>query len=166
MNITDHRIPATGHHARRGFLAALLAFGAWLAATATAAAAGPRVIAITANDNMKFSVTRIEAAPGEQLKIVLENVGKLPKQAMGHNLVLLKKDANAQAYANAALRAAAADYIPAELADQVVAHTKMLGPKQKDEIVITVPAEPGDYPYLCTFPAHFVAGMKGVLVVK
>jgi plastocyanin len=28
------------------------------------------------------------------------------------------------------------------------------------------PAKPGSYTYLCTFPGHFVAGMKGVLVVK
>jgi len=29
-----------------------------------------------------------------------------------------------------------------------------------------VPAAPGSYPYVCTFPGHFVAGMKGNLVVK
>ncbi|HRE82401.1 MAG TPA: plastocyanin/azurin family copper-binding protein, partial [Opitutaceae bacterium] len=48
----------------------------------------------------------------------------------------------------------------------VVAHTKLLGPKQSDEITFKVPSEPGDYPYVCSFPAHAMAGMKGVLVVK
>ncbi|HEY0944329.1 MAG TPA: plastocyanin/azurin family copper-binding protein, partial [Opitutaceae bacterium] len=60
----------------------------------------------------------------------------------------------------------ATDYVPASLSDQVIAHTKLLGPKQSEELVIKVPAEAGDYTYLCSFPAHFIAGMKGVLVVK
>ena len=36
-------------------------------------AAAPRVIEITANDTMKFSVTSIEAKAGETIKIVLTN---------------------------------------------------------------------------------------------
>jgi len=38
--------------------------------------------------------------------------------------------------------AAAADYIPPALAGQVIAHTKLLGPKQTDEIKFTAPTEP------------------------
>ena len=34
------------------------------------------------------------------------------------------------------------------------------------EITFTVPSEPGEYPYVCSFPAHYVAGMRGVLVVQ
>ncbi|MDQ5977348.1 MAG: hypothetical protein QG602_320, partial [Verrucomicrobiota bacterium] len=45
-------------------------------------------------------------------------------------------------------------------------HTKLLGPKQSEEIVFTAPAEAGEYPFICSFPAHFIAGMKGVMVVK
>jgi azurin len=136
--------------------------------TASTAATAPqaRVIEIQATDAMKFSVTRIEASPGEQLQIKLVNVGTLPKEAMGHNLVLLKKGANPQTYANTAMTAKSNDYLPPSLSDQVVAATKMLGPKQTDTISFQVPSEPGEYPYLCSFPAHFVAGMKGVLVVR
>ena len=65
-----------------------------------------------------------------------------------------------------AMQARATEYIPAALAKQVVAHSKLLGPKQTDEISFTVPSEPGDYPYVCSFPAHAMAGMRGVLVVK
>ncbi|MCC5023285.1 MAG: hypothetical protein J6386_11065 [Candidatus Synoicihabitans palmerolidicus] len=32
-------------------------------------------------------------------------------------------------------------------------------------MTFTVPSEPGDYVFLCSFPAHFMAGMKGVIVV-
>jgi hypothetical protein len=55
------------------------------------ATAAPRVIEITAGDNMKFNITAIEAKPGETLKIILTNIGQMPKEAMGHNIVILKK---------------------------------------------------------------------------
>ena len=44
--------------------------------------------------------------------------------------------------------------------------TKLLGPKQTDTITFNAPSEPGEYPYICSFPAHLMAGMKGVLVVQ
>src|SRR4051812_6724749 len=59
--------------------------------TAPTPAAGPRSIELTAGDNMKFNLTSIEAKPGEELKVTLTNIGTLPKEAMGHNWVLLKK---------------------------------------------------------------------------
>lgn len=135
-------------------------------AAAAPAAPAAAVVEITANDAMKFSVTRIEVAAGQQVKITLRNIGTMPKQAMGHNLVVLKKGADVKAYADAAMMAAATDYIPAGKSDQVIAHTKLLGPKQSEEVVFTAPAEAGEYPFICSFPAHFLAGMKGVLVVK
>ena len=142
-------------------------------ASAAAPAAAPAsatpvaaVIEITANDAMKFSVTRFEVAAGQQVKLTLRNIGTMPKAAMGHNLVILKKDADVKAFADAAVMAAATDYFPAAKADQVIAHTKLLGPKQNEEITFTAPAEVGEYPFICSFPAHFLAGMKGVMVVK
>lgn len=138
------------------------------AAAPSAAPAAPAVatIEITANDSMKFNLTRFEVNAGQTVKLTLVNLGTLPKQAMGHNLVILKKGADAKAYADAAIAAVQTDYIPAAKADQVVAHTKLLGPKQSDEITFTAPAEPGEYPFLCSFPAHYQTGMKGVMVVK
>ena len=166
MNTSALQVLSFGNYVKRGLLATLLAAGAFLAVGVSAAAAAPREILITGNDSMKFNVTKIEVAAGEEITIVLQNVGTMPKQAMGHNLVLLKKDVNAQAYATAALRAAATEYIPAALADQVIGHTKLLGPKQKDSFTFKAPEVAGDYVYLCSFPSHFVAGMKGVMTVK
>lgn len=136
------------------------------AAPAAAPAAGPRLINIDANDTMKFSVTRIEATAGESLKVALHNKGTLPKEAMGHNWVLLKAGTDPIAFCTAAVTAKATDYIPAAQADQVLAHTKLIGPKQVDEIAFTAPTQPGEYPFVCSFPAHAMSGMKGVLVVK
>ncbi len=130
------------------------------------AANGPRDIALTASDTMKYNVTRIEVAPGEEVKVTLTNAGTQPKVAMGHNWTLLQKGADAAAFANAAAAHKDTDYFPTELAGQVLARIKLLGPRESDSVTFKAPSEPGEYPYLCTFPGHFVSGMKGVLVVK
>jgi azurin len=137
-------------------------------APATAATAAPAVavLELTANDAMKFSVTHFEVAAGQDVKVILTNMGTMPKVAMGHNFVLLKKGSDVKAFADAAVAAAATEYIPASKTDQIVAHTKLLGPKQTDEITFKAPTEPGEYPFICSFPAHFLSGMKGVIVVK
>lgn len=121
---------------------------------------------LTANDSMKFNLARLEVTAGQDVTVSLTNMGNMPKVAMGHNWVLLKKEVDIKAFNDAAIMAAATDYVPAALASQVIAHTKLLGPKQSDEVKFKAPTEPGEYVYLCTFPAHYLSGMKGVLVVK
>lgn len=142
------------------------ASGNTTAAAAPAATTGPRTVNIEANDTMKYNVTSIEAKPGEEIKVVLTNVGVVPKEAMGHNWVLLKKGADAMAFATAAAAAKDTGYVPASMQDQVLAHIEQLGPKQSGEVTFKAPTEPGEYQYLCTFPGHFQVGMKGVLTVK
>ena len=153
-------------------LVALLAFGCAKKETATAAAAvapaetsGVRVIEITGNDSMKFNLSSIELAVGEEVTIKFTNVGSMPKQAMGHNVVVLKAGSDANAFSMAAASASATDYIPDSLKDQVIDHTKILGPKESDTITLTF-SEAGEYTFLCSFPAHFQVGMKGVITVK
>jgi azurin len=124
------------------------------------------VLEFTANDSMKFNLTRAEVKAGQDVKVIFTNIGSMPKAAMGHNWVLLKKGVDVEAFDKAAIGSQATDYFPVALADQVVAHTKLLGPKQTDEITFKAPTEPGEYVFLCSFPAHYQAGMKGVLVVK
>jgi azurin len=60
---------------------------------------------------------------------------------------------------------AAPTHIPTGTAAKIIAQTKLLGPGETDTIDFTAPAQPGEYPFLCTFPGHF-ALMKGKLVVK
>jgi azurin len=89
----------------------------------------------------------------------------MPKQAMSHNFVLFKpmSDADVSAICMAA-STKTPEYIPDDMS-KVIAKTKMLGPKETDKIQITVPVEPGTYPYVCTFRGDF-ALMRGNLVVK
>lgn len=115
---------------------------------------------------MKFSLATIEAKPGEELKIVLTNIGTQPKEVMGHNFVLLKAGTDVAGFSAAASASKATDFIPAALQNQIIAHTGLLGPRKSDEVTFKAPDAPGDYPFLCTFPAHYQIGMKGVLTVK
>ncbi len=132
----------------------------------SAAPADARTIHINANDMLHYNVTRIEATPGETLHIVLENNGTVPKAAMAHNWVLLAAGKNADAYAAAAISAAASNYMPAALKPEVLASIPLLGPGESGEVTFKAPTTPGTYSYLCSFPAHCSAGMRGVLVVK
>lgn len=125
-----------------------------------------RVIAITGNDTMKFSLTEIRAQPGEMLSVTLNNIGTMPKAAMGHNWVLLKGGVDANRYAGEAATAAGTDYLPPSQQDNVIAATRLLGPKETDTVTFQAPTEPGRYVYLCSFPGHFQVGMKGVLIVE
>ncbi len=115
---------------------------------------------------MKFSLTRIEVKAGQDVKVTFTNTGTLPKQAMGHNWILLKKGVAPKTVADAAITAAATDYVPANQADNIIVHTKLLGPKQSEEVSFKAPSEPGEYHFLCSFPGHFVSGMTGVVVVQ
>ena len=145
-------------------LGALVAYPA--ASNAQSKAAGPRTIEIKASDAMKFDVTTIAAKPGEQLRIRLTSVGTLPKVAMSHNIVVLKKGVDAKAFADKAIMARDTGYVPVALKSQVVVASTLIGNGEKTEVTFKVPAAPGRYEYICTFPGHFGSGMKGVLVVK
>jgi azurin len=122
------------------------------------------VVHLTGNDQMRFSANRIEVPAGKKIKIELKNIGVLPKEAMGHDLVVLRPGTDPMAFGAKAMTAKATDYIPPDALDQIIVHTKLLGPGESDTIEFDAPA-PGSYPFLCTFPGH-VALMNGTLVVQ
>jgi azurin len=133
---------------------------------AAAAAKGVRTIEIIGTEDMKYSVPTITAKPGEQLRVRLVAKGAMPKIAMAHNFVLLNKKASVTDFVTAATNARATDFIPADKKADMLAHTGLAGAGETVEVTFKVPAAAGDYPYLCSFPGHFQAGMKGTLTVK
>lgn len=147
---------------------ALASLAVGLSLPASVAATAPRVVKIrTGVDNaMKFDVTSITASPGETIKVVVSNACALPKTVMGHNWVLLAAGTDPVAFANAAAADAAGGYIPAAMKDKVLAAVGLLGPNETGEVTFQAPAKPGQYPFVCSFPAHCIVGMKGMLVVK
>jgi azurin len=150
---------------RAKFLSLILA-AVVASSTALLQAQAPRVVEIEGTDMMKFSVTSITARPGEQLTVRLRVVGKMPKMAMAHNFVLLRAGADAASFANAAAMAGATAYIPAARKGDVLASTAIAGAGETVEVTFKAPAAAGTYTFLCSFPGHFAAGMRGTLVVK
>jgi azurin len=131
-----------------------------------AAAGGVRTVDIVGTDQMKYDVTTIPAKRGEQLRIRLMSKGTMPKIAMAHNFVLLKLGTNALKFVTAGAQSRDTDFIGADVKDQVIAHTPLAGAGETVETTFKVPNAAGQYPFVCTFPGHFQAGMQGNLVVK
>jgi len=146
---------------RAVLVTALMAAGSGVAFAQTG-----RLVELTGNDLMKYNVTAISAKPGELLHVKLKNAGTLPKVAMAHNFILLAKGTDPAAFTNAAATASATGYVPAQFKEKILASTPLAGPGETVEATFKAPAAPGEYVFLCSFPGHFLSGMKGVLTVK
>ena len=113
---------------------------------------------------MQFSVGTFTVKAGTTVTLTLRNTGQLPKETFGHNVVVLKQGVSAKAYADAAMAAKDTDFVPADRAGDVIAHTRLLGPGESDTITFTAPTEPGTYVYVCSFPGHYMT-MQGTMQV-
>lgn len=125
-----------------------------------------RVIEIEGLDSLKFDVTEITAKPGEKITVKLVNKTALPPNVMSHNFALLNKDTDPAAFANEVLEKSELGDIPEGMMDRVIVDTGMVAGGETKSVTFTVPEEPGEYTYICTFPGHFAAGMTGTLIVK
>lgn len=146
--------------------ALLLALAFVLIVPVARSAEAEKTVVIIANDTLKFNITQIQAGPGQLIHVQLRNEGTLPKDSMGHNWILLDDEAVAVQYAMAAMTAREANYQPKDLAAHVLAAIPLLGPKEVGDVTFTAPAKPGKYPFICSFTGHYMAGMRGDLVVK
>ncbi len=121
-------------------------------------------IVIEANDMLQFTVTEFTVTEGEEVTVVLKNVGQMAKEMGGHNIVFLTEGADLQAFGVAAAGAADTAYIPADMADWVMASSELLGPGEEATVTFTAPAA-GTYEFVCSFPGHF-GTMRGVMTVE
>jgi azurin len=133
---------------------------------ATAAYAAPRVVKLKGTDNLQYDVKKIDAKPGEEIEIQLTTVSSMSKAEMAHNFILLAKNAPIDAFVMEGAMARATDYIPAGKKSFILASTGLAGGGETVKVTFKAPTEPGEYTYICSFPGHYMAGMKGVLVVK
>ena len=111
-----------------------------------------REILITGNDAMQFDLKKFEAKPGETIRLTFKNIGSLPKIAMGHNLVVLKKDVHALSFGQKVLASggSASNPLPKSLLGDIIAHTNLLGPGESESITFNTPNQSGEYEYVCT----------------
>jgi putative heme-binding domain-containing protein len=122
-----------------------------------------RVILIhTVEEEMRYDVPWFAVQAGTDIQVILKN-----EDLMAHNLVITKPDA----LQTVALQAAAEgptigpsgkQYVPDS--SDVLIGTEMVSAEKQSRITFRAPSEPGEYPYVCTFPGHWMR-MYGVMVV-
>lgn len=120
-----------------------------------------------AQNPLGYDKTELTVKAGQKVKLTLNNTGSIAPQP--HNFLLLKpgKLDAVGALANAMLadpQGMAKSYIPEAAKPDILANTKLVQPNQTETIEFTAPAEAGDYPYMCTFPGHWLL-MRGVMHV-
>jgi putative heme-binding domain-containing protein len=124
---------------------------------------GARAIMIEAGKNLSYSVRSFAVKAGEPIGLTLINPDAVP-----HNWALVKPGATAAvgdlinkfiAEPDAAQR----QYIPRT--EQVLAYTDIVPPQDQFTIFFRAPSAPGRYPYLCTFPGHWMV-MNGEMIVE
>ncbi len=118
---------------------------------------------LTGNDLMQYNLNEIKVKAGDKITLTLTHIGQLPKNAMGHNFVLLKQGTDVMDFAQKAATATDNDYIP-EGTNAVIVKTEMIGGGEETTIEFTAPAA-GTYEYICSFPGHYVQ-MRGKFIVE
>jgi putative heme-binding domain-containing protein len=119
-------------------------------------------IDVAVGANLSFVPRRLAVNAGDVVELTFTNPDSVP-----HNWALLRPGTLARVggAVNGLVtdpEAAARQYLP-ETAD-VVAWTDITPPGEKAVIWFRVPDEPGRYPFLCSFPGHWMA-MQGELIV-
>jgi putative heme-binding domain-containing protein len=118
-------------------------------------------------ERMKFTVEQFAVKTGQPVKLVFMN-----PDATDHNLVVVKPGALAEVGMAANEMAkdpkfANSDFIPKEKRHLIIEASPMIGPTRKTQVHVlrfNAPQEPGIYPFVCTFPGHWVI-MKGEIIV-
>jgi putative heme-binding domain-containing protein len=122
-----------------------------------------RAITIEAGKNLTFATRSFTVKPGEVIQFTLVNPDVVP-----HNWVLIKPgtlerigDLTNKIVADP--EAVVRHYVPADPA--VVAYTDIVPAQERFTIYFRAPTEKGRYPYLCTFPGHWMV-MNGHMIVE
>jgi azurin len=111
---------------------------------------------------MRFDKTKFSVKAGTNVKVVVDN-----PDFMQHNLLIIKpgsldKVGNAADALAGMANGAELQYVPKM--PEVLFYTPLLNQGEKFELTFKVPATPGDYPFVCTFPGHWRM-MSGVMTV-
>jgi len=109
-------------------------------------------------EQLLFDKTSLTVKAGEKVKLTLTNTS-----GMQHNWVLVMPGTADKIASDSIAAGAAKGWLA--LGPNVLAHTKLVDPKKSDTIEFVAPTQPGDYPFVCTFPGHAMT-MKGILTVK
>lgn len=124
---------------------------------------GARATGVDAIGGLQYQQKLLTVKPGEPLAFKLSN-----KDVMPHNLVIVKPGTE-QKVGEAAFKmvsdpkAGEKHYVP-DL-PEVLHFIPVINQNQTHTLHFRAPTEPGDYPYICTYPGHWQS-MQGILRVK
>lgn len=118
-------------------------------------------------ERMLYTVNQFAVIKDQPVKLIFTN-----PDATDHNLVVVKPGALEEVgmAANAMARDpqnANSDFIPEDKRDLIIEASPMIGPTRKSQVHVLrfhAPTESGIYPFVCTFPGHWII-MKGSMVV-
>jgi len=118
-------------------------------------------------ERMRFTVEQFAVKAGQPVKIIFTN-----PDATDHNLLIAKPGSLGDIGMAANEMAkdpknANSDFIPTDLTDLIFKATPMIGPTRNAKVHVLrfeAPHKVGIYPYLCTFPGHWVV-MRGEMIV-
>jgi azurin len=124
---------------------------------------GAREVRLEAGKNLTFATPTIRVKAGEAVRLTFANPDVVP-----HNWVLVKPGMlkTVGEMANRLIAdpdAAARDYVPKS--NEVLVYTDVVPPQGTTAIHFRVPRERGRYPFLCTFPGHWMV-MNGEMLVE
>lgn len=122
-----------------------------------------RSVTIRAALGLQYETKRFTVKPKERISLTFDNPDTVP-----HNIVFgkpgsLKSLGDLSNRLMADPNAIRTHYVPES--EEVLAHSSLLMPANSETIHFTAPEQPGEYPYLCTFPGHWMV-MNGVMVVE
>ncbi len=122
---------------------------------------------LDSDDTLRFIPANIEVPKAcKTYTVTLRHSGKLPKVAVAHNWVLVKKADLAGVARTGMTAGAGTDYVDPRDA-RVIAHTKLIGTGEADSVTFAVSALRPDqeYAFLCTFAGHSPI-MQGTLTLQ
>lgn len=117
-------------------------------------------IASLAN-TMAFDKRTLTVPAGAEVHVSFKNNATM--STLPHNWVLVKPGTEASVAAAGLKLGDQAGYLDMRDHD-ILANVPMAKPGASSEATFTAPDVPGDYPYICTIPGHYLM-MKGVLTV-
>jgi len=117
----------------------------------------------TVPERMLFTNREFKVKAGAPVKLVFEN-----PDVTAHNLVIVQPDAADEVglAGNEMAKDAnglAKGFIPEN--PKILHHTQLLNQGDSETLRFEAPASPGHYPFICTFPGHWLV-MKGEMVVE
>jgi azurin len=125
--------------------------------------AGARPVTIRTAGNLSYATRTVHVRAGEPIALTLDNPDVVPHnwalarpgtlERVGHLANLLISDPEA----------VVRHYIPRT--SDILVYTDVVLPKEKATVYFHAPNQPGSYPFLCTFPGHWLV-MNGDLVVE